>query len=81
MEMNKIPSYVSVEEVPGGVRLVFVPTDPSQLEALRQQVHMHAERMQSGQCPPCPQCPPPSAPAPAPGSGSEQPPPGAESEP
>jgi hypothetical protein len=74
MGMHRIPSYASAEEVPGGARLVLVPTDPSQLAALRQQVRMHVEKMQSGPCRPCPQCPTPPTPAP----GSEQLPPGPE---
>lgn len=51
MGMQMVPSRASVEDVPGGARLVLVPTDPSQLGALRQQARMHAEMMQQGQCP------------------------------
>jgi hypothetical protein len=79
MGMHRIPSHASAEEVPGGARLVLVPTDPSQLTALRQHVRMHLERMQSGPCHPCPQCPTQPAPVPGPGSGSEPLPPGPES--
>ena len=41
----------TVEEVDGGARIVLMPTDPSQIEALRDHVRMHHERMQSGACP------------------------------
>lgn len=67
-----IPSHASFEEVPGGACLVFVPIDPAQLAALRQQVRMHAEMMQSGRCPHCPMCPK----SPDPGAEPEQPPSG-----
>jgi len=44
-------SHVTTEEVPGGIRLVFTPEDASQLDALRESVHQHAEMMSSGHCP------------------------------
>jgi len=68
MGMQMVPSRASVEDVPGGARLVLVPTDPSQLGALRQQARMHAEMMQKGQCP---MMAPPS-PAPEPSTEHEQ---------
>jgi hypothetical protein len=33
-----------------GARLELRPTDPSQLETLRQDVRLHQQRMQSGEC-------------------------------
>ncbi|HEX7941317.1 MAG TPA: hypothetical protein VF488_05905, partial [Gemmatimonadaceae bacterium] len=38
MGAKMIPSRASVEDVPGGARLMLVPADTSQLGALRQQV-------------------------------------------
>lgn len=66
--MRMVPSRASVEDVPGGARLVLVPTDPSQLGALRQQARMHAEMMQQGRCPMMA----PPAPGPEPGAEHEQ---------
>lgn len=51
MGAKLIPSRASVEDVPGGARLVLVPADASQLEVLRQQARMWVEMMQRGQCP------------------------------
>ncbi|MCA9529561.1 MAG: hypothetical protein KC543_05460 [Myxococcales bacterium] len=45
------PATASVEDVDHGARLVVRPKDPSQVDALRERVHMKAERMASGQCP------------------------------
>lgn len=64
MHMHMVPSRASVEDVPGGARLLLVPTDPAQLAALRQQARMHADMMAKGQCPM-------AAPAPAPEPGAE----------
>lgn len=41
----------TVEEVDGGARILLTPTDPADLEALRQHVRAHSERMGSGECP------------------------------
>jgi len=41
----------SVEDIPGGARIVLRPRDPAQLDALREQVRAHARRMASGECP------------------------------
>jgi hypothetical protein len=49
--MHMVPSRASLEDVPGGARLVLMPMDPSQLAALRQQARMHVEMMRKGQCP------------------------------
>ncbi len=40
----------SVESTSTGARLLLTPEDPSQLDALRQHVHTHHERMQGGEC-------------------------------
>lgn len=37
-------------DIEGGVRLELTPTDPSQLEALREQVRWHQQRMHAGEC-------------------------------
>jgi hypothetical protein len=49
--MRMVPSRASVEDVPGGARLVLVPTDPSQLTTLRAQAREHAAMMEKGECP------------------------------
>lgn len=49
--MEMVPSRATVEDVPGGARLLLVPDDPAQVAALRQHVRMHAAMMQKGQCP------------------------------
>jgi len=41
----------AVEDVEGGARLVLRPTDPAQLEALREHARTRAGRMASGECP------------------------------
>jgi len=41
----------TVEDVEGGARMLLVPKDASQLEALRAHARMHRERMHSGECP------------------------------
>lgn len=63
MGAKMIPSQASVEDVPGGARLMLVPVDASQLAALRQQARMWVEMMQKGQCPMMAQ-PPTQAPVP-----------------
>lgn len=49
--MNMPASRATTEEVPGGMRLVLTPVDPSQRDALRESVRAHAGMMSSGQCP------------------------------
>lgn len=49
--MRMVPSRATVDDIPGGARLVLVPIDPSQLATLRHQAEMHAGMMQRGQCP------------------------------
>ena len=41
----------SSEDVAGGARLDFMPTDAAQLQALREHVRMCAHRMAAGECP------------------------------
>lgn len=69
MGAKMIPSRASVEDVPGGARLVLVPADASQLGALRQQARMWAEMMQKGQCP---MMAPPPTQAPVPDESHDQ---------
>jgi hypothetical protein len=51
MRMEMVPSHATVEDVPGGARLLLVPEDRSQLATLQQQARMHADMMKKGQCP------------------------------
>jgi hypothetical protein len=53
----------SVEDIPGGARIILRPKDPAKLGALREHARMHAARMAQGECPMM---------APAPSSGSEE---------
>ena len=46
-----VPARASVEDVPGGARLVLTPVDPAQLAALREQTRSHAAMMRTGECP------------------------------
>ncbi|MBN1205641.1 MAG: hypothetical protein JXB05_12045 [Myxococcaceae bacterium] len=50
MGMPMMAAEASVEEVPGGARMVLKAKDPSGVDALRQQVHQHAEMMSKGRC-------------------------------
>ncbi len=50
-EMNVPASTAVAEDVETGARLVFQPTDPAQLQALRDHMSQMAMKMQSGQCP------------------------------
>jgi hypothetical protein len=45
MEMMPPPSRASVEDVPGGARLIVTPNDPRDLERLQSVVRMHAQHM------------------------------------
>ena len=50
--MGPMPAAVAtVENVEGGARLVLIPRDPAQREALRARVRMHVERMRGHECP------------------------------
>lgn len=40
----------SVEDIEAGARLILWPKDPAQLGALRDHVHMKAQRMTAGEC-------------------------------
>jgi hypothetical protein len=48
--MQSVPSTATVEDTEGGARITYKPKDPAQLDALRANVRMHAQHMQSG-CP------------------------------
>ena len=50
-KMEMVPSTARVEDTDRGARIVLVPTDATQLAALRAHVHEHAEMMASGHCP------------------------------
>ncbi len=49
-KMQSVPSTATVEDTEGGARITYKPKDPAQLDALRANVRMHAQHMQSG-CP------------------------------
>jgi hypothetical protein len=49
--MGMVPSRASVEDIPGGARLILTPNDPSKLSALREQARMHAQMIARGECP------------------------------
>jgi hypothetical protein len=51
MHMQMVPSRASVEDIPGGARLLLVPNDPAQLAALRSQAREHVAMMEKGECP------------------------------
>lgn len=51
MTMRMVPSHASVEDIPGGARLVLTPVDPSQLGALRAHANQMAAMMRQGRCP------------------------------
>jgi hypothetical protein len=59
MHMPMMTARVTVEDIPDGARLVFVPSDPSQLPALRAQAREHAAMMAKGECPMMGAQPPP----------------------
>jgi len=46
-----VPATARAEDVDGGARIVLTPTESSQLEALREHVREHAQKMASGDCP------------------------------
>jgi hypothetical protein len=45
MEMMPPPSRASVQDVPGGARLIVTPSDPGDRERLQSVVRMHAQHM------------------------------------
>jgi hypothetical protein len=51
MRGQMISATERYEETADGGRIIFTPTDPSQLEELRKQVRAHTERMEKGECP------------------------------
>lgn len=51
MGMQMVPSRATAEDIPGGARLVLVPSDPAQLSALRTRARDHVAMMEKGECP------------------------------
>lgn len=51
MRDRMVSVEVKYDEIPNGARITLTPTDPAQLEELREQVRAHAERMNKGYCP------------------------------
>ena len=49
--MQMPAATATAEDVEGGARLLLVPTDATQLDALRAHAHTHAEQMNRGECP------------------------------
>jgi hypothetical protein len=48
--MPMVPSRATVEDIPGGARLVIAPDDPAQVAALRDHARPHVAMMQKGEC-------------------------------
>lgn len=61
---REIPSRAAVEEIAGGARIVFTPSDPAKVGLLREQIRVHGKEMASSNCSdrttPASQAPPPS---------------------
>lgn len=51
MGMMQVPAHASVDDVPGGARLVLTPVDPAERDALREQTRAQAAMMERGECP------------------------------
>jgi hypothetical protein len=51
MMQDAVPARASVEDIPGGARLVLIPADPARLATLREQTHAQVAMMQRGECP------------------------------
>jgi len=77
---REVPSRAAVEDIAGGARIVFTPSDPAKVGLLREQIRVHGKEMASSNCsqhatpaaeaPPPPQAgerKPPLAPTPTPG--------------
>jgi hypothetical protein len=45
------PATATIEDIPGGARLILRPEDPAQLAALREHARMQASAMTRGECP------------------------------
>jgi hypothetical protein len=46
----ELAARVSIDDIPGGARLILVPIAPTPLEALRAHVYEDARMMQQGEC-------------------------------
>ncbi len=76
---REVPSRAAVEDIAGGARVVFTPSDPAKVGILREQIRVHGKEMASSGCsgsaaaptsvPPTPRGArkPPLAPTPSPG--------------
>ena len=62
-----VPSRAAVEEISGGARVVFTPTDPAQVGILREHIRVHGKEMAETGCGEAPI--PAQAPPPPPSSG------------
>ena len=65
---NPPPSRAAVEEISGGARVVFTPTDPAKVGLLREHIRVHGKEMAEASCgeqaaPAAVSPPPPSSPA------------------
>ncbi len=47
---RSVPSRAAVEEIAGGARVVFTPSDPAQVGMLREQIRVHGKDMASTGC-------------------------------
>jgi hypothetical protein len=66
--VNPPPARAAVEEISGGARVVFTPTDPAKVGVLREHIRVHGKEMAEASCgeeaaPARVSPPPPSSPA------------------
>ena len=68
-------SRAAVEEISGGARVVFTPTDPAQVGVLREHIRVHGKEMAEASCgePPAPTRVTPTAPSPRPATRRRRP--------
>ena len=83
---RQVPSRAAVEDIAGGARVVFTPSDPAKVGVLREQIRVHGKEMASTNCsdraparqaaplPSGAERVPPLEPTPAPGPGEPMPP-------
>jgi len=68
---REVPSRATVEDIAGGARIVFTPSDPAKVGLLREQIRVHGKEMATSNCS---QKTAPAAQAPPPPSGERRPP-------
>ncbi len=63
---REVPSRAAVEDIAGGARIVFTPSDPAKVGLLREQIRVHGKEMASTNC--AQKATPAEAPPPRPGA-------------